>query len=104
MIGCLQPRFVTPHAAGHSFSRHPVYDTSLMTQDEFREIEAVLAHSHADMALQLGISEVSVKRYATSAQPIPEHIARLMVALLVLSDGRGSKRYREVLAQYHVDT
>ncbi len=75
-----------------------------MTSDEFREIEACLAQGHADMANQLGISVVSVKRYATASQPIPENIARLMVALLVLSNGRHLKKFHEALARYQSDT
>ncbi|OYU92395.1 MAG: hypothetical protein CFE45_23495 [Burkholderiales bacterium PBB5] len=75
-----------------------------MTSDEFREVEALLASSHADMATQLGISEVSVKRYATDAQPVPVHVTRLMVALLVLRQGRQQARYAELLARYHSDT
>lgn len=82
----------------------PIKGVQLMTSEEFREIEGALAHGHADMASQLGISEVSVKRYATASQPIPENIARLMVALLVLSNGRHLKDFREALARYQSDT
>lgn len=74
-----------------------------MTCDEFREIEAALAVGHADMAAQLGVSEVSVKRYATGAM-IPEHIARLMVALLVISKRHHTRAYNATLARYLCDT
>lgn len=85
-------------------SQTPIQSGLQMTSDEFREIEASLAQGHADMANQLGISEVSVKRYATASQPIPEPIARLMVALLVLSNGRHLKKFHQALARYQSDT
>ena len=76
-----------------------------MTSDEFRDIEGALAASHADMAAQLGISEVSVKRYATGGQRIPGHISRLMVALFVVAQNRTQQRkFQELLATYHTDT
>ena len=76
-----------------------------MTSDEFRDIEKTLAAGHADMAAQLGISEVSVKRYATGSQPVPEPVARLMVALVVMSQNRSLQRkYQELLATYQSDT
>jgi hypothetical protein len=85
-------------------SQTPIRGGLQMTSEEFREIEAALAQGHADMAEKLGISEVSVKRYATGSQPIPVHIARLMVALLVLSNGRQLKKFHEALARYQADT
>ena len=76
-----------------------------MTSDDFRAIEGSLATGHADMAAQLGLSEVSVKRYATGSQPVPEHIARLMVALVVIAESRsGQRRFQELLATYQTDT
>ena len=76
-----------------------------MTSDEFRNIEKTLAAGHADMAAQLGISEVSVKRYATGSQPVPEPVARLMVALVVMSQNRPlQRRFQELLATYQADT
>ena len=76
-----------------------------MTSEEFRDIEKTLATGHADMAAQLGISEVSVKRYATGSQPVPEPVARLMVALVVMSQNRPlQRRFQELLATYQADT
>ncbi len=76
-----------------------------MTSDDFRAIEQSLATGHADMAAQLGLAEVSVKRYATGSQPVPEHIARLMVALVVIAESKAQKRrFQELLATYHSDT
>lgn len=111
MIGALQQRQAPRSPAGGAArpeitwcSTTPTQDGLQMTSDEFREIEACLAQGHADMANQLGISVVSVKRYATASQPIPENIARLMVALLVLSNGRHLKKFHEALARYQSDT
>ena len=76
-----------------------------MTSDDFRAIEGSLATGHADMAAQLGLSEVSVKRYATGSQPVPEHIARLMVALVVIAESKAQQRkFQELLATYQTDT
>lgn len=59
---------------------------------QFRAYQDELRLTHAATAALLGISEVSVKRYATlsaSSQPIPPTIAKLMRALVLLHrDGR----------------
>ena len=75
-----------------------------MTQDEFRAVELAVSEKHADMAKRLGISEVSVKRYATGTQPIPEHIARLAVALLLMQREGLQKKFENLLDRYHGDT
>jgi transcriptional regulator with XRE-family HTH domain len=75
-----------------------------MTQDEFRAVESAVSETHADMAERLGISEVSVKRYATGTQPIPEHIARLAVALLLMQREGLQKKFETLLDKYHGDT
>lgn len=75
-----------------------------MTHEDFRKIEQAVATGHADMAAQLGISEVSVKRYATAAQPIPAHVARLTVALLTMKKEGLEKTFSKLLAKYHCDT
>lgn len=56
------------------------------------------------MAQQLGISEVSVKRYATGGQPIPQHIAKLAVALLLIQTEDIQRKFSKLLAKYHGDT
>jgi len=75
-----------------------------MTPEDFQAIEQALATTHFDMAQQLGISEVSVKRYATGAQPIPQHIAKLTVALLLIGNEDLQKKFEKLLAKYHRDT
>ena len=55
-----------------------------MDEQTFKTLEAELGLQHAPMAEAMGISEVSVKRYATGAQAIPAHIAKLTVALRAL--------------------
>jgi plasmid maintenance system antidote protein VapI len=75
-----------------------------MTHEEFRALEMSLAGSHAAMAELLGVSEISVKRYATGAQPIPADIARLAVALLLIADEGLQKKFSRLLAKYHADT
>jgi len=75
-----------------------------MNSEDFQTIEGAVATTHADMASQLGISEVSVKRYATGAQPIPEHISKLTVALLLIQNEELQKKFAKMLAKYHADT
>ena len=75
-----------------------------MTNDEFRAVESAVADGHADMARRLGISEVSVKRYATGTQPVPEHIAKLTVALLLVQREGLQKKFESLLDKYHRDT
>jgi hypothetical protein len=79
-------------------------DTFAMTHDDFREIERAVAKGHADMADRLSVSEVSVKRYATGTQPIPGHVAKLAVALLLVEDESLQKKFEKLLAKYHGDT
>jgi hypothetical protein len=75
-----------------------------MKHEKFRAVESAVAETHDDMAKRLGISEVSVKRYATGAQPIPEHIARLAVALLLMQREGLHKKFENLLDKYHDDT
>lgn len=75
-----------------------------MTNDEFRAVESAVAEGHADMAGLLGISEVSVKRYATGSQPVPDHIAKLTVALLLVQREGLQKKFSALLDKYHRDT
>lgn len=75
-----------------------------MTHDDFRSIEQDLAASHAEMAFMLGVSEVSIKRYATGAQPVPPHIAKLVIAQLLLQSEGLQKKFSKLLAKYHCDT
>lgn len=75
-----------------------------MNSEDFQSIEGAVATTHADMALKLGISEVSVKRYATGAQLIPEHIAKLTVALLLIQTEELQKKFAKLLVKYQGDT
>lgn len=75
-----------------------------MDTEDFRSIEATLGLQHAEMASALGVSEVSVKRYATGAQPIPEHVARLAVALLLFRREDLEVKFTRLLSKYHRDT
>ena len=75
-----------------------------MTKEEFRAIEGKLATGHAHMARLLGLSEVSVKRYATGAQVIPKHIETLTLALLLIDKENLQKKLGRMLAKYHTDT
>ena len=74
-----------------------------MTHDEFRRIESKVAVSHADMATRLGVSEVSVKRFATGAKPIPKHVARLSVALMLIASADLQDGYERLIAKYQCD-
>jgi DNA-binding transcriptional regulator YdaS (Cro superfamily) len=75
-----------------------------MNPEDFQAIEGAVATTHADMASKLGISEVSVKRYATGAQPIPAHISKLVVALLLIQNEELQKKFSRLLAKYQRDT
>lgn len=75
-----------------------------MNSEDFRSIEGAVATTHADMALKLGISEVSVKRYATGAQTIPEHVAKLSVALLLIQTEELQKKFAKLVVKYRGDT
>ena len=56
--------------------------------DQFRlyQIELVgdLVGMHGRLARALGTSEISVKRYATNARPIPDYIAQSLRTLVLL--------------------
>lgn len=55
-----------------------------MTSEQFRAYQAELGSlTHGATATLLGVSEVTVKRYATS-HPIPEQTAKLLRALVLL--------------------
>jgi hypothetical protein len=70
-----------------------------MSPDNFRKIEDQIAASHKGMADELGMAEVSVKRFATGAAPIPGPVARLSVALLLIQkEGLGAK-FRRLMAK-----
>lgn len=56
-----------------------------MTPTQFRAYQTELGLTHGSTAEALCISEVSVKRYATDAQPIPPHIAKLFRAVVLLT-------------------
>jgi hypothetical protein len=75
-----------------------------MDKEDFRFIESALGHPHREMAEALGISEVSVKRYATGAQEIPPHIAKLAVGLLLIQQEQLQKKFGNLLDKYHGDT
>jgi hypothetical protein len=75
-----------------------------MNKEEFRAVELAISDGHADMAKRLGISEVSVKRYAIGSQPVPEPIAKLTVALLLMQKEGLQKKFELLLAKYHGDT
>lgn len=56
-----------------------------MTADKFRAYQVELGRkTHAEMAELLGVSEVSVKRYATG-HSIPPQVAKLVRALVLLN-------------------
>ena len=56
-----------------------------MTPEQFLAYRAELGlTTHAALAAALCISEISVKRYATDAQPIPPTVGRLLRALVLL--------------------
>lgn len=55
-----------------------------MTPEQFRAYQAELGGlTHGATATLLGVSEVTVKRYATG-HPIPEQTAKLLRALVLL--------------------
>lgn len=56
-----------------------------MTPTQFRAYQDELNQTHNATAEALCISEVSVKRYATGAQPIPPHVAKLFRAVVLLT-------------------
>lgn len=72
--------------------------------ETFRLLERELVTMHAELAAVLGISEVSVKRYATDANVIPDQIARLMIALVLIKREGLNKNYEKLLKKYHNDT
>lgn len=56
-----------------------------MTSEQFRAYQTELGKlTHGATANLLGISEVSVKRYALGTQPIPPQTAKLLRALVLL--------------------
>lgn len=56
-----------------------------LTSEQFRTYQGELGNlTHGATAALLGVSEVSVKRYATGAQPIPPQTAKLLRALVLL--------------------
>lgn len=59
-----------------------------MTPQQFREFQVEIvgtqAGAHKRLADLLGTSEISIKRYATDARPIPEYIAQSMRAMVLL--------------------
>lgn len=74
-----------------------------MSPEKFRKIEDQVATSHKGMAEELGMSEVSVKRFATGGAPIPAAASRLSVALLLIQkEGLGAK-FRRLLAKYEAE-
>ena len=75
-----------------------------MNNEDFRAIESALELQHAEMAAALGVSEVSVKRYATGAQPVPKHVAKLAVAMLLIEREGLERKFSNLLAKYHGDT
>lgn len=56
-----------------------------MTPTQFRAYQTELELTHSATAEVLCISEISVKRYATDAQPVPPHIAKLLRAVILLT-------------------
>lgn len=56
-----------------------------MAPTQFRAYQTELGLTHRATAEALCISEVSVKRYATGAQAVPPHIAKLFRAVVLLT-------------------
>lgn len=75
-----------------------------MNLETFRQLEEELAPTHAALAAELGLSEVSVKRMATNAQVITEQTARQMIAFVLLKRKGLEKEYEKLLGKYHGDT
>lgn len=74
-----------------------------MDADSFRKIEKALHMTHGQTATALGVSEVSVKRYATQATPpIPAWIKRGMIALVLVHAENLEEKYQKLLRKYGV--
>lgn len=76
----------------------------ILNSEIFRLLEAELEATHAGLATELGMSEISVKRMATGAQVITEQTARQITALILIEREGLKKKYQKLLAEYHDDT
>lgn len=56
----------------------------VMTAEAFRRYQGELGHTHKATAQALGMSEISVKRYASGAKDIPMHVACTLRAIVLL--------------------
>lgn len=74
-----------------------------MKVEIFREFEAEIAPTHATMAAELGVSEVSIKRIATGSQVITEQMARQVIARVLIEREGLQKKYDKLLEKYHGD-
>jgi hypothetical protein len=72
--------------------------------EDFRNLESEIAQTHAAFALELGVSDVSVKRIATGTQVITEQMARQVIARVLIKREGLENKYKKLLAQYHHDT
>ncbi|MGY6257299.1 hypothetical protein ACXIVK_27960 [Paraburkholderia caledonica] len=75
-----------------------------MKPEQFKEIQADLGWTHAQTAVALGLSKVSVKRIATGAQVITDQTARMFVGLLLLHKEGLARKYARLLDRHHGDT
>jgi len=71
-----------------------------MTADLFREYQAEVVGQedgmHGRLAALLGTSEIGVKRFATSARPIPDYIAQSLRAMVLLHRKKELKKLAEM--------
>lgn len=70
----------------------------------FRRLGQELASTHRELAKELGMSEVSVKRMATGAQVITEQTARQLISRIVVLREGHQDLFDKLLAEYHRDT
>ncbi|MDO8416247.1 MAG: hypothetical protein Q7S87_08565 [Agitococcus sp.] len=70
----------------------------------FCALENELAQTHAGLADELGLSEISIKRMATGAQVINDRTARQLIARVLIEREGKSELFSKLLAKYHGDT
>jgi hypothetical protein len=76
----------------------------ILDHSTFRALEKELTLTHVELAAELGLSVVSIKRMATGAQVINKRTARQLIARVLIEREGNSSAYNSLLVQYHSDT
>lgn len=67
----------------------------------FRELKSEIGATNAEVAAELGVSEISIKRLSTGAQVITDQMARQLVARVLIQREGLHKKFNRLLNKYH---